>query len=437
MMTVGGAVSVGPAVIEPGADVTTGADVITGADVNDGADVGATTSVPFDGVVATTVGKLAEAAVSVPLAVGSVVGPRMEVPVGEVTLAGTEVSVGGRMLLAVADAVPFAVPVGASVGMVVTGSVAVLKAEPELVVRGGEITSVELPLVGRTVGVVSGPVPVTRPVPEGVRVLDAKLLSVGVRVTGTEPVDDRVDASLGEGSKMLDRILPRPVEPEVVVGTEASDEVGTTAPVVAGPVTPDVLVGETSLEETVGKRSVTLATSDERRSDVPGAEVVAASESLVAAAAEVAGSVDVEVPEVDVGVESLVACENRLLRNGIRPGESEEVGAEVEAADPAVSELVTPSEDASEAVAALSSLELDDTPPGPKVIPPVVEGAAVSWDTLEDAADVVGRTMIEGRSPVDPMSESRRSESDGVLSRLVGVGADVVLASVDGTVLVG
>lgn len=54
-------------------------------------------------------------------------------------------------------------------------------------------------------------------------------------------------------------------------------------------------------------------------------------------------------------------------------------------------------------------------------IPPVVESPAFSAGALVDASEVVGRTIIEGRSPVDP----RILTSDGLESRIVDVGAEL------------
>jgi hypothetical protein len=65
-------------------------------------------------------------------------------------------------------------------------------------------------------------------------------------------------------------------------------------------------------------------------------------------------------------------------------------------------------------------LELVKIPSGPKVIPPVVEAAVVSAAALVGASVVVGKTIIEGRMPVDP----KRFRSDGVESRIVGVGSE-------------
>jgi hypothetical protein len=141
-------------------------------------------------------------------------------------------------------------------------------------------------------------------------------------VAGGKSVVTGIDASLVNGSTMLvagsrilDKILPSPVESGGAVVAGGSFVI-VASPVVAGPVRPDV---------TVGRISVTLAMIDPRGSVVPGSGVVLEAGSLVTA-----GSVAVAVGASVVvgGSSTLVTCESTLPRIGIKPA-AVELGAEV------------------------------------------------------------------------------------------------------------
>jgi hypothetical protein len=318
--------------------------------------------------------------------------------------------------------------------------------EAEIPVLVGRVVSVPLTGGGVEVGALPVPEIVLEPVPTGVVVVVSVPFPTGVVVgalpetvgaleiyvdVGTIPVDPR----------MLERMLPRPVESEVAEdATTESVGVGVTSTPVEGMIL--AMIDDKISEETGGVVDAAAEESTPVLGPVIPAvvgsgrrllriEEIRSGVVVVDAAAEestpVLGPV---IPAVDeaaadesvvVGVGSRTLL-SKLLRTGTRPSVDEEAAA-VEAAvpEPEIPEVMLSEVESGLAVEVGSELEDVKTPPGPNVIPLPPEVAA------EDAVDsgsvvdeVVGRTITEGIPPVDaPDDGSRALERNDASGSLV------------------
>lgn len=306
---------------------------------------------------------------------------------------------------------------------------------PEIVLESGPTGVVVVVSVPFPAGVVVGALPET-----------VGALEIYVDV-GTIPVDPR----------MLERMLPRPVESEVAEdATTESVGVGVTSTPVEGMIL--AMIDDKISEET---GSVVDAAAEEstpvlgpvipavvgsgrrllRIEEIRSGVVVvdAAAEEPTPVLGPVIPAVDEAAADesvvVGVGSSTLLST---LLRTGTRPSVDEEAAA-VEAAvpEPEIPEVML-SEVESEvepglAVEVGSELEVVKTPSGPNVIPLPLEVAAedaVDWgSSVVDA--VVGRTIIEGIPPVDAAPDGSRAleRNDASGSLVLSVALELEVAA--------